>query len=160
ALAGPRPRPERLAPCWALGNGPGRGLLAAAEAAWLTCDGEVARLLLDPDSRPLDLGRTTRVVPAHLRRALDARDGGCAIPGCDRPPGWCEAHHVQHWSHGGSTSLDNLALTCTKHHHELHLGHWDVTMRDGLPHAEHVRRHRRDIQRRRQRHPEHSAHAA
>ncbi|WP_242419678.1 HNH endonuclease signature motif containing protein, partial [Frankia sp. CpI1-P] len=37
--------------------------------------------------------------PPHLRRALAARDRGCTFPGCDRPPSWCEAHHVIHWTH-------------------------------------------------------------
>ncbi len=145
-----RPRPERLGPTWTLGNGPGTGPLAACEAAWLTCDATITRLVLDPASRPLDLGRTTRTIPAHLRRALDARDGGCVIPGCDRPPGWCEAHHITHWADGGNTALDNLALTCSKHHHELHLGHWHISIDDGLPHARHIPAHRRKAHRERQ----------
>ncbi|MFM2437350.1 MAG: putative nucleic acid binding and endonuclease domain, partial [Actinomycetota bacterium] len=111
-----KPRPERLGTTWAVGNGPGVGTLAACEAAWLTCDAQITRLVLDPESRPLNLGRATRTIPTHLRRALDARDGGCIIPGCDRPPGWCEAHHVTHWADGGNTDIANLALTCAKHH--------------------------------------------
>ncbi|HEY5624081.1 MAG TPA: HNH endonuclease signature motif containing protein [Gammaproteobacteria bacterium] len=31
-------------------------------------------------------------------------------------------HHVEHWSHGGETSLDNLMLLCTKHHTLVHEG--------------------------------------
>ncbi|MHB1172406.1 MAG: HNH endonuclease signature motif containing protein, partial [Lacisediminihabitans sp.] len=31
------------------------------------------------------------------RVALAARDGGCRRPGCERPPSWTEAHHIQHW---------------------------------------------------------------
>ncbi|MDH4072680.1 MAG: HNH endonuclease [Gammaproteobacteria bacterium] len=27
-----------------------------------------------------------------------------------------QCHHVEHWSNGGETSLDNLLLLCTKHH--------------------------------------------
>lgn len=149
---GRRVRPERQASAWAVGNGPGQGFLAGGEAAWLTCDGEIARLILDPQSRPLDLGRSTRVVTAALRRALDARDGGCVMPGCDRPPRWCEAHHVQHWADGGRTDISNLALTCSKHHHELHLGHWRISMHDGLPSVEHIPIHLRADERRRQRH--------
>ncbi|HEY2957562.1 MAG TPA: DUF222 domain-containing protein [Actinomycetota bacterium] len=72
----------------------------------------------------LDLGRATRVVPPALRRALAVRDGGCAAPGCDRPPGWTDAHHLHHWLHGGPTSLGNLVLLCRVHHVAVHEGGW------------------------------------
>ncbi|HEY2957891.1 MAG TPA: DUF222 domain-containing protein [Actinomycetota bacterium] len=72
----------------------------------------------------LDLGRATRVVPPALRRALAVRDGGCVAPGCDRPPGWTDAHHLHHWLHGGPTSLDNLVLLCRVHHVAVHEGGW------------------------------------
>jgi Domain of unknown function (DUF222)/HNH endonuclease len=70
----------------------------------------------------LDLGRATRVVSPGLRRALAVRDGGCAAAGCDRPPAWTDAHHVEHWLHGGPTSLDNLVLLCRVHHRAVHEG--------------------------------------
>ena len=41
-------------------------------------------------TQPLEVGRTSRVVTAAQRAALVVRDGGCAVAGCDRPPGWCE----------------------------------------------------------------------
>uniref|UniRef100_UPI0038B2DC01 HNH endonuclease signature motif containing protein n=1 Tax=Nakamurella leprariae TaxID=2803911 RepID=UPI0038B2DC01 len=66
--------------------------------------------------------------------ALGHRDRGCAFPGCDRPPGWCDAHHVQHWADGGPTNLDNTVLYCRHHHTVIHTGHWTVTMNpDGHP---------------------------
>ncbi len=49
----------------------------------------------------LDYGRTQRIVPARLRRALAIRDRGCAFPGCHRPPAHTQAHHVQHWADAG-----------------------------------------------------------
>jgi hypothetical protein len=61
-------------------------------------------------TQPLEVGRTSRVVTAAQRAALVVRDGGCAVVGCDRPPAWCEAHHLRHWLHGGPTDLANLAL--------------------------------------------------
>jgi hypothetical protein len=75
-------------------------------------------------SRPLDVGRSTRVVTAAQRQALAVRDGGCVFPGCSRPLAWCEAHHVRHWLDGGPTDLDNLALVCRAHHRAIHEGGW------------------------------------
>jgi hypothetical protein len=54
----------------------------------------------------LDIGRRSRIVPAPMRRAVILRDGGCAFPGCGRPPRWCQAHHIWHWSTDGPTALD------------------------------------------------------
>jgi hypothetical protein len=75
-------------------------------------------------TQPLEVGRTTRVVSAAQRAALVVRDGGCALAGCDRPPAWCEAHHLRHWLHGGPTNLENLALVCRAHHRAVHEGGW------------------------------------
>src|SRR5260370_2829109 len=76
----------------------------------LACDCNVTRVLLGADGRVIDVGRAKRVVSGPARRALNARDGSCRWPGCDRPPSWTAAHHVVHWAHGGSTDLDNLIL--------------------------------------------------
>ena len=75
-------------------------------------------------TQPLEVGRTSRVVTAAQRAALAVRDGGCAVAGCDRPLGWCEAHHLRHWLHGGPTDLANLALVCRAHHRAVHEGGW------------------------------------
>ncbi|HJW59733.1 MAG TPA: HNH endonuclease signature motif containing protein, partial [Actinomycetota bacterium] len=75
-------------------------------------------------TQPLEVGRTSRVVTAAQRAALVVRDGGCAVAGCDRPPAWCEAHHLVHWLHGGPTDLANLALVCRAHHRAVHEGGW------------------------------------
>jgi hypothetical protein len=75
-------------------------------------------------SRPLNLGRATRVVSPTQRQALAVRDGGCVFPGCSRPVAWCEGHHVRHWLDGGPTDLDNLALLCRAHHRAVHEGGW------------------------------------
>jgi hypothetical protein len=73
-------------------------------------------------TQPLEVGRATRVVSPAQRAALAVRDGGCRFPGCDRPPAWCEAHHLRHWLHGGPTDLANLALVCRAHHRAVHEG--------------------------------------
>ena len=101
-------------------------------------------------SELLDVGRRTRIVPPALRRALEVRDRGCAFPRCDRPPPWCDAHHLVHWAHGGPTTLDNLALLCGQHHHAIHDRGWTLARGpDGEWHThpppgpEHVPRHPR-----------------
>lgn len=95
----------------------------------LGCDGWVVAALTDIDGAVLDIGRLTRVVPLPMRRALVARDGGCAFPGCGRPPRWCQAHHVVFWALGGPTALDNLVLLCGHHHRAVHHDGWKVLLR-------------------------------
>jgi hypothetical protein len=54
------------------------------------------------------------------------------FPGCPRAAGQTEAHHVRHWADGGSTSLDNLALLCSRHHQAVHHEGWQLLPRSGL----------------------------
>ncbi len=89
-------------------------------AKWL-CNGSVGRMVLGPDSVPLDLGRRQRLFTAEQRRALLLRDAGCRFPGCDRPPRYTDAHHVVPWTSGGATDLDNALLLCRFHHNRLHV---------------------------------------
>ncbi|MGY1813740.1 DUF222 domain-containing protein [Blastococcus sp. SYSU D00820] len=96
--------------------------ISAARARWLACDGEITRLVMGPEGQPLDVGRTARVVPPHLRRAVEARDGACVFAGCTAPTHWCDVHHLVHWIDGGATSLDNSALLCERHHTKVHHG--------------------------------------
>jgi hypothetical protein len=99
----------------------------------LSCDAGLIPIVLNGDSVPLDLGRSHRLVTAEQRRALVARDKGCAYPGCDRPGRWAEAHHIQHWIDHGMTNLDNLVLLCRQHHRMLHHPEWKIQVRDGIP---------------------------
>ena len=78
-------------------------------------------------SQPLDLGRTTRTVPPHLRKAVILRDKHCQFHGCEQPPSVCEVHHVIPWSKGGPTTLGNLKLYCRFHHHiVIHRWGWTI----------------------------------
>jgi hypothetical protein len=98
------------------------------------CDASIARLVLDADGIPLDHGRAVRTATAAQRRALVARDGPtCAVPGCDVPAGWTQAHHVVHWTPLGATDLDNLHLGCEFHHARIHAGDLRVQMVRGKP---------------------------
>ncbi len=104
------------------------GTLSAEAVHRLCCDAKLFRVLTRQPSVPLDLGRGARTASEHQYRALVVRDGGCVVPGCDRPPGWCEAHHFRlGWQHGGRTDLDELCLVCSAHHHLLHEGGFTLT---------------------------------
>ena len=99
----------------------------------LCCDAAVVPIVLNGKGQPLDVGRATRTIPDGLRRAVAARDRGCAHPGCGRPPSWCEVHHIVEWELGGPTKLSNLVMLCRVHHRQVHSTEWVVRIRDGLP---------------------------
>ncbi|MEU7771053.1 DUF222 domain-containing protein [Micromonospora taraxaci] len=96
----------------------------------LACDATILPAVLGGAGQVLDVGRQRRLVTGPLRRALVLRDGGCAFPGCDRPPRWCAAHHIRHWADGGPTNLDNAVLLCGHHHRHVHRGEWTVRLGD------------------------------
>ena len=66
------------------------------------------------------MSRTARTVPTRLFKQVAARDGGCRVRGCCRPVKWTDAHHIVHWSLGGTTDYHNLILLCSRHHHWVH----------------------------------------
>ena len=101
--------------------------------AKLGCDATLTRLVLDPEGRVLDVGRSQRTTPAHIWWALHTTHPGCWADGCDEPVPRTEAHHAQPWSEGGDTSLANSVLLCRRrggHHDQVHHGH-AIKLRDG-----------------------------
>jgi hypothetical protein len=76
--------------------------------------------VLEAGGRIIDAGRKSRVVSSALKRALVSRDGGCRFPGCDHR--LVDAHHLEHWAHGGETVQENLLLLCRRHHVAAHEG--------------------------------------
>ena len=107
---------------------------AASSAPYLTslgmtrlgCDATVTRIVLGPQSVPLDVGRTRRLFTPSQRLALSVRDGGCRFPGCSLPPRYTDAHHIVSWLDGGGTDLSNGLLLCRHHHRRVHEGGWEV----------------------------------
>jgi hypothetical protein len=97
------------------------GQLSQATLERLTCDCKISRILMDGPSQVLDVGRATRTVNTAQWNALVARDQHCTHPGCTRPPAYCDAHHIIHWTRGGPTDLANLRLLCWEHHRKQHL---------------------------------------
>ena len=77
--------------------------------------------------------RTKRLFTPTQRLAMADRDHGCTYPGCDRPPGWTEAHHIDHWAtQGGNTDLDRGTLLCPRHHHWVHAQNIPIRRRSDL----------------------------
>jgi hypothetical protein len=107
--------------------------LCPSAARRLGCDAEVIPIVLNGDSVPLDVGRSRRLVKPAQRKALIARDHGCAYPGCTLAARWCDAHHVRHWVDGGKTDLANMVLLCRRHHRVLHHSSWDITFLNAIP---------------------------
>ena len=107
--------------CSALANADGRSSLPIESVKRLCCDGDAVVIVENEDGEPLSVGRKTRTVPTAIKRALRARDKGCSFPGCHHKR-FVDAHHIQHWSAGGDTSLVNLMLLCSRHHRLVHEG--------------------------------------
>ena len=98
-----------------------------AVAQRIACDCETWRQILDPTTgQVFELGRSHRLVPPWLRKALVARDHGCRWPGCTAPAAWTDAHHIIPWWTGGLTDIDNLLLLCRYHHVKVHEGRWHL----------------------------------
>ena len=106
---------------------PGVGAIARSELERLGCDPEMYGILFDERGLPLYHGRKTRRVSPQQWRVLLARDRGCVI--CGAHPNWCQAHHVEYWSLGGPTDIDNLVLLCHAHHRWIHDN--QITLRRG-----------------------------
>ena len=120
------------------------GRISAQLARRLACEAGIVpavfRKVLGGPSAVLDLGRRARFHTEPQRLALMVRDRGCTAEGCDRPPGWCEAHHDHvSWAEGGGTSVERGRLLCRFHHGKAHSPAYEmVRLADGQ-----VRFHRR-----------------
>lgn len=96
-------------------------VLTAGTVRRLACDAQVVPVVLGTAGEVLDQGRGRRLFDRAQVRHLWLRDrGGCTFPGCTRPAGWTDAHHLVHWADGGPTSIDNAALLCRAHHSTVH----------------------------------------
>lgn len=113
--------------------------ITAAQARRLACTAKILPAVLDGTSLPIDLGRAKRLFSPAQRKALLIRDQVCRAEGCDTPGTWCDAHHLDPWSAGGTTDLANAVLLCNHHHHRVHDTGY---LTDRLPNGD-LRFHRR-----------------
>ncbi|MDZ7881765.1 MAG: DUF222 domain-containing protein [Mycobacterium sp.] len=102
------------------------GPISTRTADLIMCDSTLTAVTVDGAGAPLDVGRAERLFTPAIRKGLAVRDRGCAHPGCGRPVSWCDAHHIQPWSSGGTTCIDNGVLLCRLHHTAIHHGGWQV----------------------------------
>lgn len=83
------------------------------------CDRGTIPIHFDTNGQIINLGRSQRLFSPRQKIGLAIRDGGCRFPHCERPPSWCEAHHIdQRHQDNGRTDLVNGILLC-RHHHQL-----------------------------------------
>jgi len=91
------------------------------------CQSGVQPILFHSDGQAMDVGRDQRLHTAKQREAIIARDGGCIIGGCDRPPSWTEIHHIIPWLEHGGTSVEDGVCLCRYHHMMVHNNKWRIT---------------------------------
>ena len=131
-VGGQRPHLAVTVSIATLANQPGS---PAAELEWaqpipaetarrLACDAAITPVFVGSESDQPQAGQTSRSISGSQRRALVVRDKGCRFPGCDRPPDWTDAHHLQHWADGGKHVMENLILLCRRHHRMVHEERW------------------------------------
>ncbi|WP_171007046.1 HNH endonuclease signature motif containing protein [Brevibacterium sp. 2SA] len=88
--------------------------------------------LMSEKGRTVSVETENRYANKSQLAILTARDKGCTFPGCETPPGWCEAHHIVPFSEGGKTNINNLTLACSYHHHLIDRTDWEtITLFDG-----------------------------
>jgi hypothetical protein len=96
------------------------------------CESGTLGLKFGGNGQVIDLGREIRLFTSAQRDALAARDGGCRVPGCEKPPSWTEAHHIDYWARDrGKTNLADGILLCRYHHMLIHNNNWQILRRDG-----------------------------
>lgn len=102
-------------------------VLAPEVVARLSCDCRRQVVVHGDDGMVVGIGKTSRVIPAWLRRQVEHRDGfRCTFPNCGSRRG-TDAHHVVAWPHG-PTDVDNLTLVCRTHHRLMHDHGWHLML--------------------------------
>ncbi len=111
----------------------GRVLSADQIRAW--CGRPEVQVVVKPVIDVRARLETTGYTPtARLREQVIARDRTCVFPWCGRNARRCDLDHVVPFDHdhpgqGGSTSSDNLAALCRRHHRLKTRGRWQYEMK-------------------------------
>jgi hypothetical protein len=107
----------------------GGPVIGGSTAQRLLCNARVQMVLERPDGTVAGVGRLAREPSAWMMRQLRHRDDACRFPGCDARR-FTQAHHIEWWSRGGTTDLDNLILICSFHHKLVHEHGWSIERND------------------------------
>ena len=112
---------------------PGWASVLPTRVQRLLCNSWISRVIMNAEGEVLELGRRARLFSAAQHRAIMIRDDGCALACCDRPPEWCDAHHLDPYGPptDGETNLDNGIGLCRPHHTLVHNGWKPVKDADG-----------------------------
>lgn len=100
------------------------GPIARETAKRISCDCSLS-VHMKVSGEPVNIGRKSRVWPAAMTRAIKERDKHCVWPGCAQSR-HLHIHHIQHWSDGGETSIENGACLCSGHHTLVHEGGYTI----------------------------------
>jgi hypothetical protein len=100
----------------------------------LRCDSSVTALI-EREGTVIASGPRTPTIAASTRRAVLARDRGCAFPCCRGRR--VQLHHVRFRTRRGADSTANLVALCSYHHQLLHRAGWTIE-RDELGHVRFV----------------------
>ena len=95
---------------------PGVGPVPLADARALLGD-SVLTIVLTKGAAVTTIAHAGRTIPAAIRRALDARDQRCRVPGCGVRD-HLQIHHIESIADGGAATLENCVKVCA-HHHRL-----------------------------------------
>jgi hypothetical protein len=91
------------------------------------CEAGLVPIGFDTDGQVVNVGRDQRLFTKRQRIGMAARDGGCRFPGCNRPPSWTEAHHIDEFvRHRGRTDIADGILLCRFHHMLVHNDGWRI----------------------------------
>ena len=94
--------------------------LSPSQVRRMACEAALT-VIVERNGDPLALGRRRRLATKAQRRALLARDGGCARPGCTETRiERLHAHHLQPWRLGGRTDVSAMVLLCDVDHGLVH----------------------------------------
>ena len=120
---------ETLLDAEAVATTPDGAVIPAPAVRRLLCNGTVRTLIEDAGGTVVGVTKTTRDPSPWMMRQLRYRDRTCRFPNCNLRR-YTQAHHVEWWSKGGRTELQNLVLVCTFHHKLVHERGWGLKRRD------------------------------
>lgn len=76
---------------------------------------ELGVAVFHPDVGAVNVYRERRLANTKQRDLARMTLTMCPVPGCRHAADNCEVHHIEAWSRGGPTNMDNLSILCRYH---------------------------------------------